>query len=72
LVGAAVSDNAQYGLEGLGACRAQCVGDAGGAVGVVSDGDFFYTGGVFGGNSATLLVVSIGGKAVAVFVRDAG
>ncbi|PAU63547.1 hypothetical protein BZL41_12190, partial [Pseudomonas sp. PIC25] len=60
------------GLEAIDGLLAQFVGDGGGAVGVVAQGDLFGTAGVFAGDRAALVVIGPGGVADAAFVGDAG
>ncbi|HBO6269628.1 TPA: hypothetical protein L4746_005647, partial [Pseudomonas aeruginosa] len=59
-------------LEAVGGLLAVFVGDGGGAVIVVGEGDLFGAVGVFAGDGAALVVVGPGGEAGSIFIRYPG
>ncbi|KJJ17653.1 hypothetical protein HMPREF3150_03085, partial [Pseudomonas aeruginosa] len=58
-------------LEAVGGLLAVFVGDGGGAVIVVGEGDLFGAVGVFAGDGAALVVVGPGGEAAIIVILDA-
>ncbi|WP_237758095.1 hypothetical protein, partial [Pseudomonas aeruginosa] len=58
-------------LEAVGGLLAVFVGDGGGGVIVVGEGDLFGAVGVFAGDGAALVVVGPGGEAAIIVILDA-